>query len=93
VRSLGSPAVKYCKEHDILKGYLEKHETEVINMLYTEWNWDTALEVRYEEGVEDGIERGIEQGIEKNRQYVLELLKQGLSSEEIKQRLTKTAAQ
>jgi len=66
-------------------------------MLYTEWNWDTALEVRYEEGVEDGIEqgieRGVEQGIEKNRQYVLELLNQGLSVEEIKQRLTKTAAQ
>ena len=68
-------------------------------MLYTEWNWDTALEVRYEEGVEDGIERGVErgiergveQGIEKTRQYVLELLNQGVSAEEIKQRLTKTA--
>ena len=55
-------------------------------MLYTEWNWDTALEVRYEEGVEDGVERGIE----KNRQYVLEMLNQGLSVDEIKQRLTKT---
>ena len=90
-------AVKYCKEHDILKGYLEKHETEVINMLYTEWNIDTAIEVAreeaFEDGVERGIERGIEQGIEKNRQYVLELLKQGLSSEEIEQRLMKTAAQ
>ena len=51
-------ALKYCMEHDILKEYLEKHETEVINMLYTEWNWDTALEVRYEEGFEDGIEQG-----------------------------------
>jgi len=78
--------VKYCQKHDILKEYLNKHETEVINMLYTEWNWDTALEVRYEEGVEDGIE----QGSEKTRQYVLELLTQGLSIDEIKQRLTQS---
>jgi len=70
-------------------------------MLYTEWNWDTAMEVAREEafedgveqGIERGIERGVEQGIEKTRQYVLKLLNQGLSSEEIKQRLTETAAQ
>jgi len=54
-------ALKYCMEHDILKEYLEKHETEVINMLYTEWNWDTALEVRYEEGFEDGEDKGREE--------------------------------
>ena len=68
-------------------------------MLYTEWNWDTAIEVAREEAFEDGVERGIEQGIEqgiergieKNRQYVLELLNQGISAEEIKQRLMKTA--
>jgi len=75
-------ALKYCKKHDILKEYLEKHETEVINMLYTEWNWDTAFEVAREEAFEDGSE--------KTRQYVLELLDQGLTTEEIKQRLTQT---
>ena len=55
-------ALKYCMEHDILKEYLEKHETEVINMLYTEWNWDTALEVAREEAFEDGEEKGREEG-------------------------------
>ena len=25
-------------------------------MLYTEWNWDDALAVRYEEGIEEGQE-------------------------------------
>ena len=44
-------------------------------MLLTEWNWDDALTVRYEEGEEKG------QG------YVLELLEQGLSLDEIKQHL------
>ena len=37
-------------------------------MLFTQFNMDDALAVRYEEGVEDGIERGIEQGIERGIQ-------------------------
>ena len=31
-------------------------------MLYTEWNMDDALAVRYEEGHEEGLEEGIEKG-------------------------------
>ena len=27
-------------------------------MLYTPWDWETALRVRYEEGVEEGMEEG-----------------------------------
>ncbi|MCL2008357.1 MAG: hypothetical protein FWG77_09755 [Treponema sp.] len=68
-------------------------------MLMVEWNMDDALAVRYEEGVEDGLEKGIEIGVEKGieigvekgkqelQKYVLELIAQGLSSEEIKKRL------
>ena len=33
-------------------------------MLYTQFNMDDALEVRYEEGLEEGLERGLEQGIQ-----------------------------
>jgi hypothetical protein len=57
-------AVRYCREHDILKDFLVKHGTEVMNMLTTEWNWDDALAVRYEEGMEEGMERGMEEGME-----------------------------
>ncbi|MDR1178005.1 MAG: Rpn family recombination-promoting nuclease/putative transposase, partial [Spirochaetaceae bacterium] len=35
-------AIKYCREHDILKEFLERHSSEVMNMLLTEWNWDDA---------------------------------------------------
>jgi hypothetical protein len=49
-------AVEYCREHDILKEFLEKNATEVINMLMTEWNLDDALAVRFEEGKEEGRE-------------------------------------
>ena len=31
-------------------------------MLYTEWNWDTALEVAREEAFEDGEDKGREEG-------------------------------
>jgi len=51
-------AAVYCRDHDILKEFLEKHATEVINMLMTEWNMEDALEVRYEEGLEEGREEG-----------------------------------
>ena len=55
-------AVNYCQKHDILREFLELHASEVSNMLYTEWNWDDALAVRYEDGHENGLEEGIEKG-------------------------------
>jgi hypothetical protein len=57
-------AVRYCRDHDILKEFFEKNATEVVNMLMTEWNWDDALAVRYEDGWEDGMEKGMEKGME-----------------------------
>jgi hypothetical protein len=63
-------AVKYCIEHDILKEFLEENRTEVMNMLITEWNWDDALAVRYEEGLEEGKKKGKEEGMEKSREEI-----------------------
>jgi len=51
-------AVKYCQKHDILREFLKLHASEVLNMLYTEWNMDDALAVRFEEGLDEGIEKG-----------------------------------
>jgi hypothetical protein len=58
-------AVRYCREHDILKGFLERNGTEVMNMLITEWNWDDAKEVWYTEGLEEGLHKGLEEGLHK----------------------------
>jgi hypothetical protein len=66
-------AVIYCRSHDILKEFFEKNASEVLNMLLTEWNWDDALDVRFEEGGE------------KEREEILELLDKDYSKEEIKQ--------
>ena len=54
-------AIKYCVDHDILKDFLVQNSSEVINMLMTEWNWDDALAVRFEEGLEEGREEGLEE--------------------------------
>ncbi len=71
--------IKYCEKHDILKEYLEIHGSEVLNMLLEEWNMEDAIAYAREEGMELGVEKG--------QKYVLDLLNQGLSAEEIKQRL------
>jgi len=52
-------------------------------MLLTEWNQDEAIEVAREEGREEGREETREE----ERHYFLELLNQGLTIEEIKERL------
>jgi len=77
-------AIEYCIENNILKKYLKKHGSEVFNMIFAEWNWDTALKVAREEGREEGSED--------NRQYVLDMINNGLSIEEIKQRLNQKEA-
>jgi hypothetical protein len=46
-------AIEYCIKNNILKDYLEAHGSEAYNMIFTEWNWDTALEVAHEEGREE----------------------------------------
>jgi hypothetical protein len=58
-------AREYCIGHGILEEFLRVNTSEVINMLMTEWNWDDALEVRWEEGREQGLEEGLEQGLER----------------------------
>jgi flagellar biosynthesis/type III secretory pathway protein FliH len=55
-------------------------------MLLTEWNQDEAIEVAREEAWEEGREEGREEAQEEYRQYFLELLEQGLTVEEIKEK-------
>ncbi|AEF83243.1 Rpn family recombination-promoting nuclease/putative transposase [Leadbettera azotonutricia] len=65
-------AVRFCIDHDIIKDFLKSHSTEVMNMLVTEWNWDTALRVREEEGREEGEQR-------KAKEVAKNALNEGLS--------------
>jgi hypothetical protein len=73
-------AVKYCISHGVLKDFLEEHSSEVLNMLFTEWNWDDALAVRYEEGREEGWLGGLEQ---RGEEDIRNLLSYGMSPDEV----------
>jgi hypothetical protein len=46
-------AVDWCIENHILEDFMRNHRKEVINMLYEEWNLDTAIRIRQEEAREE----------------------------------------
>lgn len=56
-------AVKDCQMEGVLVEFMKKHGSEVINMLYTQWNWDDAMAVEREEAYAEGVNQGISQGI------------------------------
>jgi hypothetical protein len=64
-------AVKDCIRKGILKEFLETYAGEVIDMLMTEWNWDDAKEVWFEEGREEGREEGLAEGKEETARNAL----------------------
>jgi hypothetical protein len=72
--------VTYCKEHNILREFFEKLSMEEQKMLAAEWKLEDALQIRWEEGLEEGIEKGIE----KERKWIISLLAQGKSADELK---------
>lgn len=51
-------AINDCLATGIMSDFLAKHGTEAVNMLFTQFNMDDALAVRFEEGVEEGLEKG-----------------------------------
>ena len=55
-------AIEYCISNEILAEFLDNNSREVRNMLFTEFDLDTAMEVWREEGMEKGMEKGIKEG-------------------------------
>jgi len=68
-------AIEYCIRNNILKDFLKKHGSEVLSMLYAEYDPEVEMRAVREETCEE------------NRQYFLELINKGLTIEEIKERL------
>lgn len=56
-------AVKICISDNILKEYLERKSSEVINMLMVEYDYDTDMKVQRKEAMEEGIKEGKKEGI------------------------------
>ncbi|MDR2553962.1 MAG: hypothetical protein LBC64_00915 [Fibromonadaceae bacterium] len=76
-------AIKSYLERNILVYFLEKHASEVLNMLFTEWNLDDAIAVAREEALEDGIDIGRKA----EREELFALLRQGYSVDEVEKKL------
>ena len=51
-------AVTYCREQNILREFLHKHGSGVVNMLFTEFNIDVAKRVWKEDGFIEGAIKG-----------------------------------
>lgn len=68
-------AMADCEREGIMTDFLKEHGTEAVNMLFTEFNMEDALDVRYEEGQKDGIQKGQQQGLIKGQQLMLALIK------------------
>jgi len=84
-------AIEYCIRNNILKDFLKKHGSEVLSMLYAEYDPEVEMRAVREEALEEGRKEGEEIGMEKaheeDRLYFMELIDQGLTIEEIKERL------
>jgi len=72
LRKAVEKTVQYCKKHDILKELMDKHAKEIMSMLTTEWNWDTAKRVWQDEARQEGIGVGLSQGREEIARNALE---------------------
>lgn len=59
--------IEDCEREGIIVDFVRKHGSEAVNMLFTQWNLENALEVRYEEGFEDGRQEGLSQGLSQGR--------------------------
>lgn len=60
-------AVQDCMEKEIMVEFMREYGSEAVNMLYTQWNWNDAMEVEREEAYEDGVEAGKAEGIAKGK--------------------------
>lgn len=64
-------AIQDCIKQNVLKNFLERNGSEVINMLYTEFDIDVAKEVWQEEAKEQGRQEGI---VQRNKEIAKSLL-------------------
>jgi len=85
LEELITPVIEYCIKNDILKDYLIEHGSEVVNMIFGEYDRETDIAVNRREAREEGRKEGRDEG----REEVMKLFEQGLPVEEIKKRFQK----
>ena len=76
-------AVEYCVKKGILIDYFKQNSSEEVSMNFIKYDEKLAIKVAREEAMEKGIEKG--------QSYILELVAQGLTYEEIKKKIKKVS--
>ena len=87
--------IKDCESKGVLKEFLRKYSSEVINMLFREFSMEDAKKVWLEEGVQEGILKGSikgraegkAEGITEGMQKVFLLIDQGYTPAQAKKML------
>lgn len=64
-------AIQDCIRADIFADFVQKHGSEVVNMLFTQFSLEDAKKIWYEEAFEDGEERGLATGLATGRSHTL----------------------
>jgi hypothetical protein len=92
-------AVEYCIKKNILIDYFKQNSSEEVSMNFLKYDEKVAIKVAREEarekGIIEGMEKGMMKGMEKGmvkgkkeiQNYILDLIEQGLSSEQIKKKI------
>ena len=55
-------SIQECRREERLSTYLERKSTEVLNMIFSEYDYDTDIRVQRREAFEDGIAQGVLEG-------------------------------
>ena len=77
-------AMRYCQENDIMRDFLEAHESEVIDMVNFEWNQKDFEEAIREDSWAQGVAHGREEGREAEQaSFIMGMLKEKLPLETI----------
>jgi hypothetical protein len=76
-------AVVYCLNKNILRDYLKRNSSEVVNMLYTEFKLEDFVAVREKEAEARGEARGMKKG----EARLLALLEKGVPLADAKRKL------
>ena len=77
-------AINRSIKNGVLSEYLKRKSTEVHNMLFGEYDYETDIRVQRREAFEDGLAEGIEQGAEKTKiETAKKFISMGLPLEQI----------
>ena len=78
-------AISDCVKQNMLVDFFEKNGSEVMNMLFTEFDIDVAKTIWREEALEEGMEKGRAEGIKEGINSIITNMKAlGMSEEQIK---------